>query len=181
MGQQDIKALISEQHIDAVKVAYSGNIDARSFPAKFPALSHRKRQIFAAAESLRSGLEDKALHREACKVLKQPVPDRCFTDTELRAALVSYYFKVQVKVSIPSITAAYGPSKVTLWRLSQRLHTALHTVGWRVPFKAMPMRDDVRAVAAAIDFPLGGATALFLPGEERLLLEMAAKHAVLGS
>ena len=105
MGKEHIKALVAEQEIDAVKAAYNGEVTERSMPQKFRALSHRKRQIFGAAADLPAGLEEKALHREVCKVLKQPVPDRCYDDIELRNALVAYHFRAQDHVTIPSITA----------------------------------------------------------------------------
>lgn len=181
MGKEDFQALIAEQQIEAVKAAYVGSIDQRSMASKFPALSHQKKHIFAVAGGLPAGLEDKALHRQVCKVLKQPVPDRCYTDIELRLAVVAYHFRAQDNVTIPSITNKYGPSKVTLWRQAKRLDAAVQLAGWRVPLKATPSRADVTAVAAAIDFPVGGRATLFLPDEEKLLLEMAAKHAEHGS
>ena len=103
------------------------------------------------------------------------VPDRCYSDIELRNALVANYFKAQDGVSIPSITSKSGPSKPTLWRQAQRFDAVLELAGWAPP--ATPTREDVLAVAAAIDFPHCGRTTFFLPDEERLLLEMAAMHA----
>ena len=176
MGKLATTALLIEHQIEAIKAVYHGTVDSRTIASAYPSLSRTKSKIFSVARALPLGMADKSLHRAVLKALKMPVPDRCYTDTEMRDAIVAYHLKSVVKRTIPSITDEFGPSGPTLWRQHKRLVAALEMAGVsKQPADVFP--DDVRRVAAAIDFPTGGRPTLFLPDEERLLLEMAAQHA----
>ena len=41
MSKKDIFDLVAEQQLNALKVVYIKAVDDRTFPAKFPSLSHR--------------------------------------------------------------------------------------------------------------------------------------------
>ncbi|MDC0526177.1 hypothetical protein OAO87_04165 [bacterium] len=178
MPKQASTALLVDVQIDAIKRLYTGDITMRDIASEYPSLAHSKQALIGVADKLRTGLADKSLHRECCKALKAPVPERCFSDDEMRDALVAYHFRAEDKRSIGSITGEFGTPKTTLFRHEKRLAAALELAGYAGAKGARaPTHDDARRVAAAIEFPSGGRPTLFLPDEERLLLEMAAKHA----
>ena len=167
-------ALLIEHQIAAIKDAYDGSItDTRSLAAKYPMLSHKKQPLFSIAHALDKGLSDKKLHREVLKALKMPVPPGCYTDDEMRDAIVAYHFRAADKTTIATITDRYGPSKTRLHEQHKRLVDALALA----PLGSNVTRDAVRSIAAGIEFHASGRPTLFKPDEERLLLEMVALHA----
>ena len=125
MSKLVAQPLIQEQMVDAVKRMYARTVDRKQFGTTFPALSHQKKPILACADALPTGLGEKALHREVCKGLKLPVPDQCYTDQELREALVGYHFRHVDKLTIATFVDKFGPSKATLYRHHARLEAAL--------------------------------------------------------
>ena len=96
-----------------------------------------------------------------------------YTDNELRDALVAYKLPRAQGITVLSIVEQYGPSSSTLKRHGKRLQAACDMVKLAVDAS----KEQVRQVAAALEFPKGGRPTLFSPDEERMLLEVAALHA----
>ena len=186
MSKQATNALVHEQQIDAIKRLYAREITDDRFGSQFPSLSHQKKHILAVVAKLPSGLATEALHRECCKLLKLPVPDRMYSDAEMREALEGYHFRSVDKLTIATFTDKFGPSKPTLFRQQKRLVDALKLAGVCAEPKAATakaqamLREQVRGVIAAMTFDVGGRPALFLPDEESLLLETMAQRAEVG-
>jgi hypothetical protein len=174
LSKQARSALVSEQQVDAVKRIYARSIDLKSFPSKFPSLSHLKKQLFACAESIAVGLHEEKLHREICKRLKLPVPEGCYTVSEMREALLGYHFRVVDHLTIATFTDLHGPSKTTLHRQHGRLVVALKAAGVSIVPEAgdrgkalEKLREKVRAVIGTMSFDKCGRKTLLLPGTRR--------------
>ena len=71
--------LFGAQLVEALEALYRGDVNERSFVATYPHLSHQRRNLVKAMSELPRGLEEEALHRKVSAILKQPVPDRCYS------------------------------------------------------------------------------------------------------
>ena len=128
-AKQVQQALVHEQQIDAVKQIYKRSVDIKLFGLSFPSLSHLKKHLVACAETLSPGLSEHKLHREICKRLKLPVPEGCYSDSEMREALLGFHFRKVDKLTVATFTDQFGPSKASLFRQYGRLVDALKLAG----------------------------------------------------
>jgi hypothetical protein len=102
-----------------------------------------------------------------CKRLKLPVPEGCYSDSEMREALLGFHFRKVDKLTVATFTDQFGPSKASLFRQYSRLVDALKLAG----VAEGSSREQVRNIIASMPFETRGRPALFLPDEESLLLE----------
>ena len=170
--------ILADERAAAFKAVYLKEVDVRTFSKKFPVVAKTKKAVFSLVEgNLPAGLTGQALERACHELAGAKAPVRCWSDDELRDAIVSYQFKAVEGVLVDSITKEFGVSRTTLWRHRQRLRAAAVKAGVSME----QPKERWLQVAKAIDFPTGGRPTLFTPDEERILLELCALHADRGA
>mmetsp|Transcript_54637 Transcript_54637/g.162419 ORF Transcript_54637/g.162419 Transcript_54637/m.162419 type:complete len:397 (+) Transcript_54637:126-1316(+) len=175
MENNSKQIILADERAAAFKAVYLNQVDTRNFTAKFPAVAKTKKAVFSLVTGeLPKGLTGPALDRACCALAGAKLPARCWSDDEMRDALVDYHFKAADGVKVDAILARYGVSRTRLFEHHKRLRAAAKLAKLD---ESEAGKTDWRRVAAALEFPTGGRPTLFSPDEERLLLEMAALHA----
>ena len=175
MENKNQQLILADERAAAYKAIYLKEVDTRTFNAKFPAVARTKKAVFAhVTGKLPPGLTGPALDRACFELAGASKPARCWSDDEMRDALVEYHFKATDGVKVDAIISWYGVSRTRLFEHHKRLLAAAK-VAKLVESEAS--KADWRRVAAAINFPTGGRPTIFTADEEAMLLELCALHA----